>query len=295
MRKLFILVVIFLMLFGLTSAIAKAKKATQEDVIQVSASSQREENVSENVIDGDFGTRWESEFGIDPQWLAIKFNDKRLIEALKIIWENASASIYQIEVSDNGQVWKSVKKIEDGQFGESRFIKLDNAVTTKYLRILGEQRVIQDCGYSILEIELNPFTLDEGNKVKIKKAEASGHQTEEVPEGTDFSVDMAIDGDTNTRWSSEWEDPQWLAVELKEKSKISGVKVIWENASAKVYKIQISNDGKSWKEVASIDNGQSPEDRIITFEPIKTKYVRMYGEERNGGWGYSIWEFEVYK
>ena len=160
---------------------------------------------------------------------------------------------------------------------------------------MGESRTIEDCGYSIWEVELNPVVLDEKNKVGIKDIKASSVQTDDVPADIDFSAAMTIDGSMDTRWSSVFEDPQWLVLELKKKVTIKAVKIKWEDASAMVYKIQVSNDNSSWKEVASIDDGRGGEERIIIFKPVKAKFVRMYGEERNGQWSYSIWEIEVYK
>ncbi len=295
MKRSVFLLVIILLLFGFNNVKAEVKQAVQKDIIKVFSSSVKEANVAENAFDGDPGTRWESEFNVDPTWIAVKLKKKRLIKAIKINWERAAASVYQVEISNDGEKWKKVKKIEDGKGDEKRVIKFKKAVTTKYLRIFGESRTIADCGYSIWEVELNPMVFDDNSKVKIKKAKASSFQTLDVPADIDFSAAMTVDGNNETRWSSEFEDPQWLSVELKKKRKIKAVKIKWEDACAKVYKIQVSEDGSSWKEVASINNGASGEEKIISFKPVKAKYVRMYGEERNGQWGYSIWEIEVYK
>jgi len=295
-QKLFISLTLTVLLFtqGLIDLYAKIPKATQKDIVKVFASSEKDQNYADNAFDGDFTTRWESEHGVDPSWIAIKLKKKRKIEAIKIRWELAAARVYQIEISDNGKKWKKVARIEDGQNGELRLIKFKKPVVTRYLRIFGEVRTLE-CGYSIWEVELNPIILDEKDKVKIINAESSSVQTRDVPPDMDFSATMAIDGNNNTRWSSEWEDPQWIIVELDKKRKIRAVKINWETASAKVYTIQVSNDKENWKEVARIENGQSNEDRIISFKPVKAKYVRIYGEERNGNWGYSIWEIVVYK
>ena len=88
---------------------------------------------------------------------------------------------------------------------------------------------------------------------------------------------------------------QTADIELENKTKIKAVEISWEQASAKDYKIQVSNNKNKWKDVAKIENAPGGEKKLITFDPVETKYVRMYGEKRNGEWGYSIWEIKVYK
>jgi len=103
----------------------------------------------------------------------------------------------------------------------------------------------------------------------------------------------AFDGNTATRWESEFSDPQWIYVDLGENKTVGGVKLNWETASAKGYKIQISTDATNWSDVYTQTNGAGNiED--ITFAPVTAKYVRMYGTVRNTAYGYSLWEFEVY-
>jgi beta-glucanase (GH16 family) len=100
------------------------------------------------------------------------------------------------------------------------------------------------------------------------------------------------DGNTTTRWSSNWEDPQWVTVDLQGTYTISKVTLRWEAASAKNYLIQISTDNTNWNTLQTITNADGGED---TYNVVGTgRYVRMYGTIRNTGWGYSLWEFEVY-
>ena len=108
----------------------------------------------------------------------------------------------------------------------------------------------------------------------------------------------AIDSDDKTRWESQHgkEDPEWLQVDLGDTYEISGFKIIWETASAKEYKIQVSNDGKEWEDVYEVDNGKEGETRTGTFdENIKTKYIRILGTSKTLEiYGYSIYDFQIY-
>jgi len=55
-------------------------------------------------------------------------------------------------------------------------------------------------------------------------------------ENASFPASAAVDGNTGTRWSSAFSDPQWLEVEL----------LTWETAYATAFQIQVSPDGTTW-------------------------------------------------
>jgi beta-glucosidase len=103
----------------------------------------------------------------------------------------------------------------------------------------------------------------------------------------------AVDGDTGSRWSSLFTDPQWIYVDLGSSQSINRVKLNWETAYGKSYKIQVSNDASAWTDVYSTTASDGGIDDI-TFTATSARYVRMYGTQRNTQWGYSLFEFEVY-
>ena len=57
-------------------------------------------------------------------------------------------------------------------------------------------------------------------------------------------------------------------------------------------KALFSDFGKE-EDVYSIENNMSIINNI-TFDPVNTRYVRMYGTQRITNWGYSIIEFQVH-
>ncbi|MEV4556261.1 discoidin domain-containing protein [Kitasatospora sp. NPDC049285] len=102
----------------------------------------------------------------------------------------------------------------------------------------------------------------------------------------------AVDGNANTRWSSAAADPQWLQVDLGSTATITQVVLQWETASAKAYQIQVSADGANWTSIYSTTTGPGGTE---TLNVTGTgRYVRMYGTARNTGYGYSLWEFQVF-
>ncbi|GLX66708.1 galactose-binding domain-containing protein [Paenibacillus glycanilyticus] len=109
------------------------------------------------------------------------------------------------------------------------------------------------------------------------------------------TADKAVDGNAGSRWSSAYGDPQWIYVDLGSSQSISRVKLSWEAAYGKSYQIQVSNNATDWTTVYSTTTGDGGVDDV-TFSPASGRYVRMYGTQRvNAGWGYSLWEFEVYR
>jgi hypothetical protein len=100
------------------------------------------------------------------------------------------------------------------------------------------------------------------------------------------------DGNTGTRWGSEWADPQWIKIDLLATYSISRVMLRWEPASAKSYQVQISNDNVNWINIYTTTTGDGGDDNLTVTG--SGRYIRMNGTVRNTGWGYSLWEFEVY-
>ena len=106
----------------------------------------------------------------------------------------------------------------------------------------------------------------------------------------------AIDGNTATRWSSQFSDPQSITVDLGEAHSVTGVKLNWEYAHGTAYSIQTSADGSTWRTASySTTTGDGGIDDItFTTAAADTRYVRLTGTTRGTPWGYSLWELQVY-
>ena len=63
---------------------------------------------------------------------------------------------------------------------------------------------------------------------------------------------------------------------------VGGVRLNWEASFGKGYKIQVSDDAETWKEVYKTDEGRGGIDEI-TFPEVDARYVRMFGTELVGG------------
>ena len=111
-------------------------------------------------------------------------------------------------------------------------------------------------------------------------------------ENASFPPSAATDGNTGTRWSSAFSDPQWLQVDLGANASITQVVLQWEAAYATAFQIQTSTDGTNWTTIYSTTTGTGG---TQTLNVTGTgRYVRMYGTARATQYGYSLWEFQVY-
>ena len=77
-------------------------------------------------------------------------------------------------------------------------------------------------------------------------AQAVTAASEEINSGNNAA--MAIDGDSNTRWcAADGSLNQWLAVDFGKVTSLGSVEIEWENPLAYQFKIEVSDDGKTWK------------------------------------------------
>ncbi|AHH95281.1 family 20 glycosylhydrolase [Kutzneria albida] len=112
-------------------------------------------------------------------------------------------------------------------------------------------------------------------------------------ETPDFPGYNAVDGDYATRWSSAYGDGEWITVDLGSVHAVSRVKLSWETAYGKAYQVQTSVDGTNWNTIYSTNAGRGGTEDLTGLTG-SGRYVRMQGVTRATGWGYSLYEFEVY-
>ncbi|GAA1941323.1 discoidin domain-containing protein [Agromyces allii] len=113
-------------------------------------------------------------------------------------------------------------------------------------------------------------------------------------ESADYTpASAAFDGDTGTRWSSVWSDPQWIQVDLGQRSAIDRIELRWEGAYAKAYEIQVSDTGTGgWTTIHSTTTGPGGNETLDVDG--QGRFVRLHGTARANGYGYSLWEFQVF-
>ena len=125
---------------------------------------------------------------------------------------------------------------------------------------------------------------------------ASGKPSSSSSVNEGSTASNAFDGNMSSRWeSAHGIDTVYLQVDLEQVYNIEKVSVAWEFACAKIYDIQVSNDGLSFNTVWSKTNGFGG---MGTIESVLSgasgRFVRMQAHERATAWGYSVFEMEVY-
>lgn len=117
------------------------------------------------------------------------------------------------------------------------------------------------------------------------------------------------DGSMDTRWASNYnsstnepfDKQEWIQFDLESSVNIGEVRLFWENAYAKSYTVQVSEDGEHFEEVYRQTDGKG-DSETISLSNAKGRYLRLLFTESvpsNDSWkwnyGYSLFEAEVYK
>ena len=245
------------------------------------------------AIDGDPATRWSSGPATSA-WLILDMGKRVMVRTLLINWERAFSPSFWVQASDNAVNWGTLEITGATQAGEQSIIGLD--ATTRYLRILSQRpssfgnvsitevTVLGDADVACLGV---PATCTGPALLAAASAKASSTEFSYTP------ASAAVDGVFSTRWSSQFTDDQWLAVDLGGVARIDWVNITWEHAFAKSYALQTGTtfDGP-WTTVVTINDGQ-----FGTASPnvgATARYLRLLGLKRATQYGYSVWELEVF-
>lgn len=84
----------------------------------------------------------------------------------------------------------------------------------------------------------------------------------------------------------------WIRVDLGDVRPISRVVIDWERAHASAYRVQLSNDGTTWRTVDTVAGTGGTETRRYAGE--SARYVRLMLDRRATAYGFSIWELSVF-
>jgi beta-glucosidase len=85
------------------------------------------------ALDNNFYTRWSSIWA-DNQWIQIDLGEPKTFYGVKIYWEDAYASSYSVQVSDNASSWTTVYSTTSGTGGFPDDINIGSQ-TARYIRI----------------------------------------------------------------------------------------------------------------------------------------------------------------
>jgi hypothetical protein len=239
-----------------------------------------------NVVDGDPTTRWSSAFA-DPQWVQVDLGQAYAVDHITVAWEAACAKSFQIQTSTNGTTWTTVYSNTNAT---SDIYDVNLSASARFVRVNGTTRA-SAFGYSVYELSVYSGT--GGTTTPPETLLSQGRTaTSSSNENASFTAPMAVDGNTGTRWSSAFSDPQWLQVDLGATHSITRVVLTWEAAYGTAYQLQTSPDGTTWTTIYSTTTSTGGTQNVTAAG--SGRFVRMNGTARATQWGYSLWEFQVY-
>lgn len=228
-----------------------------------------------NVTDGDPATRWSSAYE-DDQWIRVDLGSPQSFDRVDLTWEQAYAKTYLVQVSSDDADWTDVASVDNSAVplpfnngNASLQVEEFAPRTARYVRIACGVRNTS-WGNSLWSLGVID-SAEPGTDLALRqKATAS---TEE----SDHPAAHATDGDAGTRWSSQYEDHQWIEVDLGAAKKFDRVAILWEPAYPKTYVIQVSDDADTWTDVKSVSN---------TPDPLKISVNGVRVLARGGNWGW---------
>lgn len=226
------------------------------------------------AVDGSTGTGWVSS-PTDNQWWQTDFIEPRLMNRVKMQWGDTWGETYRLQASIDGLNWKTIYKTVTGAGGEDT--ATFPSIRARYIRLEGIKRSGAG-GYDLREFEVYG---------PVVKAWASS-------EGSSMPAAHAVDANSQTRWSGQATDPQWLVVDFGETRSFDKVRLDWETAYGKSYLIEVSTDNANWSIVGSETNGDGGIDEVDVGDQ-EARYLKIYGLRRGTSWGYSLYEVSAYK
>lgn len=267
-----------------------------------------------NAVDEDEDTRWASSEKGDKAYLIVDLEKLYEIEKVNIMFEKAYPNDFQILVSKDKTNWtvartvrgfktdnvdKKVYESDGVCLGKARYVKVrclnmayHDAMSIRDIKIYGTK----------IKGQLSDLALNA--EVKVSSSDSSAETSDPA---------NAVDGLDNTRWGAPKTDSNpWYEINLGEQCRIDSVDLKFERAYPKSFRIQISDDGKTWKDYKTIKDWTEPGDSTeiqnqnyyanlefgnsIHMDDVKTQYIRLYTDAkiRDNNWGVSIYEFEVW-
>ena len=267
--------------------IAKGKPVT------VSSTETGYGNEARFAVDGNNATRWSSGYS-DPEWIYVDLGKVYDINRVKINWEAAYSTAYQVQLSNNPSdvnSWVSIYSTSAGNGGIDDLTGLSGS--GRYLRVHGTKRSLQ-YGHSIWELEV--YGKDSGT------TPPNPDPTPVPCEGPQASSDdgnvaaNTVDNNLGTRWSANG-DGQWIYYCAGDNQIISGANIAFYNGNVRsaLFDLEVSNDAKTWELVASglSSSGNSLGLEAFSFPGKKARYIRYLGHGNTSSSWNSITEFKV--
>ena len=139
-----------------------------------------------------------------------------------------------------------------------------------------------------------------GNPGKIEEAPAvenyalGAKVTVTSTETPDFPGELAVDGNMETRWASEYTDDEAITIDLGSPKAVNYVELHWETAMAQDYEIYGSLNENNLEAITlATVTGNADKDNVVEFDTTAVRYLTIHSSKRATEWGNSLYEIVV--
>lgn len=319
-KNLIALVLIFAMaIMPMTTINNNKVNAATNEVVNLAlnatvttSSNENDALVGKYAVDGDSATRWASAWN-DGEWIMVDLGEICTVSYINIQWEAAYASNYSIYWSQDNVTWNLA--LTQGVSSSTEISNMFYNRPVRYIKVVCNTRATE-YGVSMYELKVMGYknetvTETETTTEAVTEVETTTEAVIETPttstttnlalgksvtsssnENDSFLAKYAVDGDSGTRWSSEWNDGEWIMVDLGAIYTVGCVNVEWEAAYASTYTIMWSQDNVTWYTAATktINSAAKTTDMFYN-RPVR--YIKVVCDKRATAYGSSMYELEV--
>lgn len=144
-----------------------------------------------NAVDGDYSTRWSSEYSND-QYFVIDLGKEKKIDTIKLFWETARAKKYNVQIAGDDKNYTVIKELDNLTTESLNDVIQFDAVKARYIKVVGITPATE-YGYSIYECEV----YNNENIVPVKSIECEKDEIEMyVDEKLDLNMEIKPDNAT---------------------------------------------------------------------------------------------------
>ena len=243
------------------------------------------EYTADRAVDGSATTRW-SGLGLSSGnhlW-QVDLGQVYEVGQIRILWESVHVP-FTVLLSDDGEHFTAYGMfVDDGSmvtdinlYGtETRYIRLDIS-RGSYVSI-----------FEFRAYEATPEDLAAGEAAGKKTNLALNKPVSATANEGAYTKELAVDGDTTTRWGSLPSGEGWLEVDLESVRSVSGMEIYLESAWVP-YRIEYSVDGETYETLRTCQK----DELIVLLDglDIEARYIRL---TRDGSNWFSIYEVIVY-
>lgn len=228
---------------------------------------------------------------------------KMTIDGTEIGWQ-VVASFCKLTVGDNNY---SLSKADNADAAKGPYMLLTNSWSGDGMTLSfdgAKATVAVDGGINYT----GTYTLESASSLTIPDESAGSSEnialegtatSNSIEDGTSYTPELAIDGDSATRFASAYNDPEWWMIDFGEVRKVGAAIIYFEAAYSTEFYFEVSTDGENWTEVARVtDNTTSGADVPVEVRfdaQHDAQYVRYTGVSRGTTYGHSFWELELYE